>query len=135
MNPQKNVPNQHIQNITKQLETIESDLDLFTHVEKELAVYNNTSKTYRDVVKRIESITKYREYLENQVKPIQAQIDYVNEITTKIRSHITERKDGDTVYVDYNAEYLRPMLDLAYVIFDLAPTKDGGVELKLKGGK
>ena len=128
----KNVPNQHIQNITKQLETIEEDLDLFGHIEKELNVYNNTSRTYRDVIKRIENITKYREYLENQVKPIKAQIDYADETITKIRSYIVERKDGDTVYVDYNAEYLRPMLDLAYVIFDLVPTEDGGVELKSK---
>jgi hypothetical protein len=36
------------------------------------------------------------------------------------------------VEVTYDEAYLRPMLDLAYVIFDIVKTEDGGVELKSK---
>lgn len=128
----KNMPKQRLQEITKQLESIETDLDLFSGVEKELSVYNNQTKIYRKVVERMESIKKYREYLELQVKPIKATIEYADEIIAKIKYHITETEKSDGVHILYDEVYLRPMLDLAYVIFDLVRTEDGGVELKSK---
>jgi chaperonin cofactor prefoldin len=128
----KTQPNQHLQSITKQLETIETDLDLFGGIEKELNSYNNQTKVYRKVTERIESIKKYREYLEAQVKPIKETIEYADETIAKIKYHIVETEKSDGIHVLYDEVYLRPMLDLAYVIFDLVRTEDGGVELKSK---
>jgi hypothetical protein len=129
----KHTPKAQEERILTQLKTIEEDLDLFTHIEQELGTYNNTTHTYRDVVKRIENITKYRDYMESQLEPVQQTIRFADEIIAKINTHIHEDVIGEEkVIITYDAEYILPMLDLAYVIFDLAPTQNGEVELKLK---
>lgn len=128
----KSVPKAQKQNALKQLEQIEVDLDLFQHIEKELCAFNNTSKTYRDVVKKIETLEDYRTRIEKFIELHQKTLDYVDESIAKVKAHITETVYEDKVEITYDGEYLRPMLDLAYVIFDLVPTEDGGVELKSK---
>ena len=128
----KSVPKAQQQNALKQLEQIEIDLDLFKHIESELSVFNNTSKTYRDVVKKIEQLEDFRTRIERFVEMHQKTIDYVDEAISKVKSHIHEVEYENKVEVTYDEAYLRPMLDLAYVIFDIVKTEDGGVELKSK---
>ena len=128
----KSVPQQQLQGAVKELTAMEADLDLFKHIEADLSTFNNLSKTYREVVKRIEGIEKFRTKVENYIQLHQKTIDFVNSTIDKIKSHITETIFEDKVEVVYDESYLRPLLDLAYVIFDLVPTEDGGVELKSK---
>ena len=128
----KSVPKAQQQNALKQLEQIEVDLDLFKHIESELSVFNNTSKTYRDVVKKIEQLEDFRTRIERFIEMHQKTIDYVDEAISKVKQHIHEVEYENKVEVTYDEAYLRPMLDLAYVIFDIVKTEDGGVELKSK---
>ena len=128
----KSVPQQQVQGAVKELTTMEADLDLFKHIEADLSTFNNLSKTYRDVVKRIEGIEKFRTKVENYVQLHQKTLDFVDETIAKIKSHIVETDCEDGIHVTYDETYFRPMLDLAYVIFDLVPTENGGVELKSK---
>ena len=128
----KSVPKAQQQNALKQLEQIEIDLDLFKHIESELSAFNNTSKTYRDVVKKIEQLEDFRTRIERFIEMHQKTIDYVDEAISKVKSHIHEVEYENKVEVTYDEAYLRPMLDLAYVIFDIVKTEDGGVELKSK---
>jgi hypothetical protein len=128
----KSVPKAQQQNALKQLEQIEIDLDLFKHIESELSVFNNTSKTYRDVVKKIEQLEDFRTRIERFIEMHQKTIDYVDEAISKVKQHIHEVEYENKVEVTYDEAYLRPMLDLAYVIFDIVKTEDGGVELKSK---
>ena len=128
----KNVPKAQQQNALKQLEQIEVDLDLFKHIESELSAFNNTSKTYRDVVKKIEQLEDFRTRIERFIEMHQKTINYVDEAISKVKSHIHEVEYENKVEVTYDEAYLRPMLDLAYVIFDIVKTEDGGVELKSK---
>ena len=128
----KSVPQQQVQGAVKELTAMELDLDLFKHIEADLSTFNNLSKTYRDVVKRIEGIEKFRTKVENYVQLHQKTLDFVNETIAKIKSHIVETNEADGIHVTYDETYFRPMLDLAYVIFDLVPTENGGVELKSK---
>ena len=128
----KSVPKAQQQNALKQLEQIEVDLDLFKHIESELSVFNNTSKTYRDVVKKIEQLEDFRTRIERFIEMHQKTIDYVDEAISKVKSHIHEVEYENKVEVTYDEAYLRPMLDLAYVIFDIVKMEDGGVELKSK---
>ena len=128
----KSQPQGMIQGATKQLGIIEVDLDLLTHVEKELATYNNTTKTYRDVVKRIESLSETRVKIEKFIEMHQKTVNYVDDTIAKIKSHIKETVGETTVEYEYDAPYFESLLDLAYVIFDLVPNKDGSVELKNK---
>ena len=128
----KSVPKAQQQNALKQLEQIEIDLDLFKHIESELSVFNNTSKTYRDVVKKIEQLEDFRTRIERFIEMHQKTINYVDEAISKVKAHIHEVEYEGKVEVTYDEAYLRPMLDLAYVIFDIVKTEDGGVELKSK---
>ena len=128
----KSVPKAQQQNALKQLEQIEIDLDLFKHIESELSVFNNTSKTYRDVVKKIEQLEDFRTRIERFIEMHQKTIDYTDETISKVKQHIHEVEYENKVEVTYDEAYLRPMLDLAYVIFDIVKTEDGGVELKSK---
>jgi hypothetical protein len=128
----KSVPKAQQQNALKQLEQIEIDLDLFKHIESELSVFNNTSKTYRDVVKKIEQLEDFRTRIEKFIEMHQKSIDYTDETISKVKAHIHEVEYENKVEVTYDEAYLRPMLDLAYVIFDIVKTEDGGVELKSK---
>ena len=128
----KSVPKAQQQNALKQLEQIEVDLDLFKHIESELSVFNNTSKTYRDVVKKIEQLEDFRTRIERFIEMHQKSIDYTDETISKVKQHIHEVEYENKVEVTYDEAYLRPMLDLAYVIFDIVKTEDGGVELKSK---
>jgi chromosome segregation ATPase len=128
----KSAPKAQQQNALKQLEQIEIDLDLFKHIESELSVFNNTSKTYRDVVKKIEQLEDFRTRIERFIEMHQKTIDYVDEAISKVKQHIHEVEYENKVEVTYDEAYLRPMLDLAYVIFDIVKTEDGGVELKSK---
>lgn len=128
----KSVPKAQQQNALKQLEQIEVDLDLFKHIESELSAFNNTSKTYRDVVKKIEQLEDFRTRIERFIEMHQKTIDYVDEAISKVKQHIHEVEYENKVEVTYDEAYLRPMLDLAYVIFDIVKTEDGGVELKSK---
>ena len=128
----KSVPKAQQQNALKQLEQIEIDLDLFKHIESELSVFNNTSKTYRDVVKKIEQLEDFRTRIERFIEMHQKTINYVDEAISKVKAHIHEVEYENKVEVTYDEAYLRPMLDLAYVIFDIVKTEDGGVELKSK---
>ena len=128
----KSVPKAQQQNALKQLEQIEVDLDLFKHIESELSVFNNTSKTYRDVVKKIEQLEDFRTRIERFIEMHQKSIDYTDETISKVKAHIHEVEYENKVEVTYDEAYLRPMLDLAYVIFDIVKTEDGGVELKSK---
>ena len=128
----KSVPKAQKQNALKQLEQIEVDLDLFKHIESELSVFNNTSKTYRDVVKKIEQLEDFRTRIERFIEMHQKSIDYTDETISKVKAHIHEVEYENKVEVTYDEAYLRPMLDLAYVIFDIVKTEDGGVELKSK---
>ena len=128
----KSVPKAQQQNALKQLEQIEIDLDLFKHIESELSVFNNTSKTYRDVVKKIEQLEDFRTRIERFIEMHQKSIDYTDETISKVKAHIHEVEYENKVEVTYDEAYLRPMLDLAYVIFDIVKTEDGGVELKSK---
>ena len=128
----KSVPKAQQQNALKQLEQIEVDLDLFKHIESELSAFNNTSKTYRDVVKKIEQLEDFRTRIERFIEMHQKTINYVDEAISKVKSHIHEVEYENKVEVTYDEAYLRPMLDLAYVIFDIVKTEDGGVELKSK---
>ena len=128
----KSVPKAQQQNALKQLEQIEVDLDLFKHIESELSAFNNTSKTYRDVVKKIEQLEDFRTRIEKFIEMHQKTINYVDEAISKVKSHIHEVEYENKVEVTYDEAYLRPMLDLAYVIFDIVKTEDGGVELKSK---
>jgi hypothetical protein len=128
----KSVPKAQQQNALKQLEQIEVDLDLFKHIESELSAFNNTSKTYRDVVKKIEQLEDFRTRIERFIEMHQKSIDYTDEAISKVKSHIHEVEYENKVEVTYDEAYLRPMLDLAYVIFDIVKTEDGGVELKSK---
>ena len=128
----KSVPKAQQQNALKQLEQIEVDLDLFKHIESELSAFNNTSKTYRDVVKKIEQLEDFRTRIERFIEMHQKSIDYTDETISKVKQHIHEVEYENKVEVTYDEAYLRPMLDLAYVIFDIVKTEDGGVELKSK---
>ena len=128
----KSVPKAQQQNALKQLEQIEVDLDLFKHIESELSAFNNTSKTYRDVVKKIEQLEDFRTRIEKFIEMHQKSIDYTDETIGKVKAHIHEVEYENKVEVTYDEAYLRPMLDLAYVIFDIVKTEDGGVELKSK---
>ena len=128
----KSVPKAQQQNALKQLEQIEVDLDLFKHIESELSAFNNTSKTYRDVVKKIEQLEDFRTRIERFIEMHQKSIDYTDETISKVKAHIHEVEYENKVEVTYDEAYLRPMLDLAYVIFDIVKTEDGGVELKSK---
>ena len=128
----KSVPKAQQQNALKQLEQIEVDLDLFKHIESELSAFNNTSKTYRDVVKKIEQLEDFRTRIEKFIEMHQKSIDYTDETISKVKQHIHEVEYENKVEVTYDEAYLRPMLDLAYVIFDIVKTEDGGVELKSK---
>ena len=128
----KSVPKAQKQNASKQLEQIEVDLDLFKHIESELSAFNNTSKTYRDVVKKIEQLEDFRTRIEKFIEMHQKSIDYTDETISKVKQHIHEVEYENKVEVTYDEAYLRPMLDLAYVIFDIVKTEDGGVELKSK---
>ena len=128
----KSVPKAQQQNALKQLEQIEVDLDLFKHIESELSAFNNTSKTYRDVVKKIEQLEDFRTRIERFIEMHQKTIDYVDEAISKVKQHIHEVEYENKVEVTYDEAYLRPMLDLAYVIFDIVKTENGGVELKSK---
>ena len=128
----KSVPKAQQQNALKQLEQIEVDLDLFKHIESELSAFNNTSKTYRDVVKKIEQLEDFRTRIERFIEMHQKTINYTDETISKVKQHIHEVEYENKVEVTYDEAYLRPMLDLAYVIFDIVKTEDGGVELKSK---
>ena len=128
----KSVPKAQQQNALKQLEQIEVDLDLFKHIESELSAFNNTSKTYRDVVKKIEQLEDFRTRIERFIEMHQKSIDYTDETISKVKQHIHEVEYENKVEVTYDEAYLRHMLDLAYVIFDIVKTEDGGVELKSK---
>jgi hypothetical protein len=83
-------------------------------------------------VKKIEQLEDFRTRIEKFIEMHQKSIDYTDETISKVKAHIHEVEYENKVEVTYDEAYLRPMLDLAYVIFDIVKTEDGGVELKSK---
>lgn len=128
----KALPKGQFDGATKELQQIEEELDLFQHVEQELNAFNNTTKTYRDVVKKIKALSELREKLEKYIEFKTAELKAIDDTIAKIKSNIRETDNLDGVHINYDKKYFEAFLDLAYVTFDVAPTKDGNVELKVK---
>jgi len=131
----KTTSNAQVEGATKELESVSEDIDLLTHVEDILNNYDNLSKTYRDVVKKLNTLTDYRDKIEAFIKLHQTSIKEVDDTIAKVRSHIVETTYEDHVDLVYDKVYFEAFLDLAYVIFDIAPKEDGSVALKTKGEK
>lgn len=99
---------------------VEEELTLLYAIEKELNAYNNTGKTLRIVRKRIKM---YEENIETKILPpikaLENHIKFIDDTIEKINSNITETESSDKVFKIYDENYFRPILDVAYVLFEV----------------
>lgn len=128
----KALPKGQLEGASKELQNVDEELKLYQDIENLLNVYDNTTHTYRDVVKKIKTLSSIRERIEKFIEIPTRELKNIDDTIATIRKHIVEADGEDGIHVTYDKDYFYPMLDLAYVIFDVAPAKDGSVELKVK---
>lgn len=113
-------PQAHLNQGLQMKKETEDELAFLYEIKEELNIYNNTGKTLRNVVKRIEL---YEKNVEKNLNPainnLEKHIKFVDDTIAKINSHITEKEFEDKVVRTYDKSYFTPMLDIAYVLFEV----------------
>ncbi len=102
----------------------EEELAFLFDIEKELEKYNKTGKNLRIVKKRIKL---YEDNIEKNLNPaiqsLEKHIKFIDDTIEKVSSHITEVEFDDKVVKTYDKDYFSPILDVAYVLFEVKPNE------------
>ena len=65
----------------------------------------------------------YEENIETKILPpikaLENHIKFIDDTIEKINSNITETESSDKVFKIYDENYFRPILDVAYVLFEV----------------